>query len=80
MSASFGTTGGSGTVKVKADPSCAWTATSGVAWIRITAAASGKGDGDVRYVVDANLTLGKRTGILTVAGQGVTVTQAGIAP
>ena len=78
MSASFGTLGGVGSASVTTGSGCAWTATSNASWIRITAGSGGTGDGGVTYAVDVNLTLGNRIGTLTVAGQTVTVSQAGI--
>jgi hypothetical protein len=57
-------------------PTCAWTAVSNAAFITITSAASGTGNGAVSYSVAAN-TGAARTGTLTFAGQTITVTQAG---
>jgi hypothetical protein len=51
---------------------CAWTATSDVDWIRITAGQSGSGNGSVSYVIDSG---GGRTGRLHVAGRTVTILQ-----
>ena len=70
--------GGSGTVAVTASAgSCAWTAASNAAWITITAGASGTGNGSVSYNVAANALTSSRTGTMTIAGQTMTVTQAG---
>ena len=77
-SQSFTAAGGSGTVTVTvtSGSSCAWTATSGVAWVTITSGASGTGTGAVSFAVAANAG-DVRSGVLTVAGQTVTVSQAG---
>ena len=57
--------------------SCAWTAASNAPWITITAGASGTGNGSVSYNVAANALTSSRTGTMTIAGQTMTVTQAG---
>ena len=70
--------GGAGTVAVTANAgSCAWTAASNAPWITITAGASGTGNGSVSYNVAANALTSSRTGTMTIAGQTMTVTQAG---
>ncbi len=73
-SANFSAPGGTGSVAVTADSTCAWTAVSNDAWIRITSGASSTGTGVVNYSVSAN-TGGARDGTLTVAGQTVTIHQ-----
>jgi hypothetical protein len=67
--------GGSSSVAVTA--SCAWTAASGASWITITAGGSGTGNGTVFYSVAANATASSRVGTLSIAGQTLTVMQAG---
>ena len=47
------------------------------AWISVTSGSSGTGNGTVSYTVAANTATNARTGTLTIAGQTVTVTQAG---
>lgn len=69
-------TGQSGSISVITGTFCAWTATSGVSWITITAGASMTGLGSANYAVAQNTTGTARTGTLTVAGQTITVTQA----
>lgn len=64
-----------GTISVSTASGCAWTANSGVSWIRITSGASGTGSGAVGYAVDAN-TAGGRTGTVNVAGRDFAVEQA----
>lgn len=46
--------GGSGTLSIKLTRDCAWTASTGAAWVGITSAASGQGDGSITYRVAAN--------------------------
>ncbi len=65
-----------GNVTVTGVAGCPWTATSGAAWLGITAGSSGNGNGVVSYSVAANTTTAPRTGTLTIAGQTFTVTQA----
>jgi hypothetical protein len=67
--------GGGGTrVEVAAAASCAWTATSSATWIAIVGTAGGTGNGGVDLTFAAN-TGPARTGMVTVAGRPVTVTQ-----
>ena len=73
-SASFGAGGGSGSVDVSA--SCDWTAASNAAWITVTSGASGSGNGSVGYSVASNTGF-QRSGVIGIAGQTFTVTQAG---
>jgi len=72
-------TGGSGTVAVTADSGCAWTASSDAAWIAITGASSGTGNGSVAFTVDANAGAA-RSGTLAIAGQTFTVMQTAAPP
>jgi hypothetical protein len=67
-----------GAVLVTAPAGCAWTAASAAAWLTVTSGASGSGSGLVRYAVASNTaSASARTGTLTIAGRGFTVTQAG---
>jgi hypothetical protein len=66
------------TVAVTAAAGCGWTATSHAAWVMITGAAAGSGNGMVTLRVAASTVGAPRTGTLTIAGQTVTVTQAGV--
>lgn len=66
--------GGTGSIAVQA--TCAWTAASTVAWIRITSGAGGNGNGTVSFTVDAN-SGAPRTGTITVGDQTYTVNQGG---
>lgn len=49
--ASYGSAGGSGTLRVDAPAGCAWTATSPVPWITLQGPATGSGAGSVSYTV-----------------------------
>lgn len=69
--------GGSTTVSVSANSACGWSAASTVSWIRIATGGSGTGNGAVTMAVDAN-TGPARDGVVTVAGQTVTISQASV--
>ncbi|MEO7271556.1 MAG: BACON domain-containing carbohydrate-binding protein [Vicinamibacterales bacterium] len=69
---------GTGTVTVSAAAGCAWTATSNAAWLTVTAGASGSGTAAVSYSVAANTSSVARSATLTIAGQTVTINQAGV--
>jgi len=75
-SVAFGAT--TGNVSVSALPGCSWSAQSNASWLTITAAGSGNGIGTVSYSVAANTTSSSRTGTITIGGQSLTVTQAGL--
>ena len=67
------------TVTVTASPtSCAWTATSNAAWVAVTGGSAGTGTSDVTLTIAANTTTSPRVGTVTVGGQTVTITQAGL--
>jgi Putative binding domain, N-terminal/Viral BACON domain len=68
------TTGGPALVTVRAAAACAWTASSTVEWITVTAGQTGAGNGEVRFTVAASAGPA-RSGSLRVAGQTVNVTQ-----
>lgn len=70
--------GGSNSVSVQAAAGCAWTAASNVSWLAITSSLSDNGNGNVNFTALGN-SGAARTGTLTIAGQTVTVTQAGVA-
>jgi C1A family cysteine protease len=76
-SQSFTAGAGTGSVSVTAATGCAWQASSGVSWISITSGTSGTGNGTVYYSVAANTGTSSRNGTMTIAGQTLTVTQAG---
>jgi hypothetical protein len=64
-----------GSVTVTSGATCAWTATSNVAWMTVTSGATGTGNGSVGFSIAAN-TGAARNGTLTIATQTFTVTQA----
>ena len=67
--------GGASTINVNTQTTCPWSAVSQVTWLTISSG-SGNGSGAVSYVADPNPGPA-RQGTLTIAGQTVTVTQAG---
>ena len=69
--------GGTNSITVGTQSTCAWTSSSNVAWI--TATASGTGSGNASYTVAANNGTTGRTGTFTIGGVTVTVTQ-GVKP
>src|SRR5688572_18809257 len=71
-------TTGSYTTTVTATSGCGWTGASNATWITVTSGGSGTGNGTVAYTVAANTSATARTGTLTIAGQTVTITQAGV--
>jgi hypothetical protein len=56
---------------------CGWTAVSNVGWMQITSAGSGTGPAGVTFSVLRNAGGADRTGTLSIAGQSVSVRQAG---
>ena len=65
-------------VTVTAAAGCAWTASSNASWLTVTSGASGSGDGSASFKVDAHIGTTSRSALLTIAGQVVTITQAGV--
>jgi hypothetical protein len=70
--------GGPETVTVTTDTGCAWTAASNASWITVTSGATGTGTGSVGFTIGRRTSSAPRTGTLTIAGQTLTVTQAGV--
>lgn len=70
--------GAAGTVTLQTAAGCAWSATSTVSWVGITAGASGNATGVISFAVSPN-TGAARTGTLRIAGQTYTISQAGVA-
>jgi hypothetical protein len=66
-----------GSVSVAAASDCAWTASSSVSWLAITAGSSGSGNGSVSYSVAPNTSTSPRIGTISVGGQTFTLSQAG---
>ena len=76
--ASFAAAGGNGLVTIAASTSnCTRTATSNAPWITISFGSPGTGNGTVGYTVIPNTSVLARTGTLNVAGQTLTITEAG---
>jgi len=67
---------GSDRITVTTAASCAWTATSGVAWISLASDKITTGSGSAAYSYDENMALLPRRGTIAIAGQTYTVTQA----
>jgi len=78
-SASVPASGGTTPVNVATAGSCAWTASESLSWASLNTA-SGTGNGSVTITVAANTSASARTGVVTVAGQAFTITQAGVTP
>ena len=77
-SQSVGSGATTGSVGVTAGSGCTWSATSNAAWITLSGATSGTGNGTVPYNVAANGSTSARSGTLTVAGRTFTVNQAAL--
>ena len=73
-SLSFTSAGGNATVSVSTTAGCLWTASGSTSWA--TVSGSGNGDGTATVSVSAT-NGGGRTGIVTVAGTPVSVSQSG---
>ena len=69
-----------GTINVTTQAGCQWTAATQATWITITSGAAGTGNGQVKYDVARNKSNNARTATIVVAGQNVTVNQAGKPP
>jgi hypothetical protein len=81
LTGSFGAEGGVLEVSVVASqPTCTWTAASSAPWIAMEGGVSQTGSGMRRFIVAPNTTTSPRTGLLGLAGAGLSVTQAGAAP
>ncbi len=64
------------TVNVTAAGGCAWTTSTGAAWVAIAAGRSGTGNGNVQLTIPAN-TGSARTTVVTIAGNAFTLMQDG---
>jgi hypothetical protein len=73
--AAFPVAGGSSSMGLTA--TCAWAITNTNSWITITSATNGSGAATVNFDVLANPDFIARTGVITIAEQTFTVTQAG---
>jgi trimeric autotransporter adhesin len=70
--------GGTFSVTVTTQSGCVWSATSNVPWIEIDGGRSESGSGTLTYKVGIGTVIFSREGTLTVAGQTLTVRQAGL--
>jgi hypothetical protein len=68
--------GGKVTESITTGTGCAWSAVTNSSWITVSSGPTGPGTGLVSFTVEANAGVG-RNGSLTIAGQQVTITQAG---
>ena len=66
---------GTRTVSIVAGTQCGWSSTTQAAWISVTSGASGSAIGAVTFAVEANPSSTPRTGVLSIGGQAVTITQ-----
>lgn len=78
--ATFGAAGGTGMVSVTTQAGCAWNAVSNSPFISIVAPASNVGNGSIAFSVATNSSAASRTGSLSVAGETISITQAGTSP
>jgi uncharacterized protein DUF5666/BACON domain-containing protein/all-beta uncharacterized protein len=69
--------GGNGSIDVRTQAPCAWTADTPASWITITSSRTGQGTGSATYDVAPNTRLGTRTDVISIAGRDVTITQNG---
>jgi peptidyl-Asp metalloendopeptidase len=74
MSLSVSSTGGTYAIQVDTAAGCTWTTRSNTGWLRISGSGSGAGTATLQV---SSTNGGGRTGSVAVAGQTVTVTQAG---
>lgn len=66
---------GTRTVSIVAGTQCGWSSTPQATWISVTSGASGSGIGAVTFDFEGNPSSTPRTGVLTIGGQSVTITQ-----
>ena len=67
--------GGAGTINVTTLTGCSWNGVADVPWITITGAASGSGNGTIRFSAASNGGA-QRDGTVTIAGQVATISQS----
>ena len=73
--ASFGSSGGTGTLTIGVERECAWTAGTLATWVEITSSRQGQGDATLSYRVQANPDPVVRRGGLAVGEQRFDLTQ-----
>ena len=76
----FSGNGGAGSVGVATGAGCSWTASGNPSWITITGGTSGIGAGTLSFTVQPNLSVSARSATMTVAGQSLSINQAGAVP
>ena len=70
--------GGAGTLTVATGTGCGWSASANVGWISFPTGTNGTGSGSLGFAVPSNTVTSIRTGLITIQGQMVTVTQAAV--
>lgn len=75
--ASFGPSGGTGSLSVTLSRECAWSATTTATWIEITSGREGQGAGSIAYIVHANNDPVTRRAAIAVGEERVDMTQEG---
>lgn len=78
LTANYNATGGQGQVTVQTNSACSWTVQNSATWITNVTASASSGNGTVSYTVAPAKTSTAQTAVLVVAGQNVTVNQAGV--
>ena len=73
---SIGAGGGTAPITIQTNGSCSWTSTNNPSWITFSGASAGSGNGTVTINASAN-TGNSRSGTVIIAGQTLTVTEAG---
>ena len=68
--------GALGAVGVTDSATCTYQATSNSSWLQLVSGGYGAGNGTLTYIARANSTPSPRTGVISIAGQTLTVTQA----
>jgi hypothetical protein len=77
-STSLAAAGATASITIQAGANCSWTAASNVSWLAVVGVGTGSGNGSVTISAPANTGSSARTGTMTIAGQTLTVTQAGL--
>lgn len=75
---SFAASGGSGSVDLTIAGNVNWSASTSTPWLSLTSASSGIGATTTTFDVAANSSVYERQGTLTLAGETVQITQAGL--
>jgi hypothetical protein len=77
-SSAFAASGGSGSVDLTIAGNVNWSASASSPWISLTSASSGIGSTTATFDVSANTSVYERQGTVTIAGEPVLITQAGL--